>query len=276
MFQINNLTKKFKKKEVLHDIELELGTGVYGLLGENGAGKSTLIRCILGLYGDYSGEISYEGKKICNEKIGIGYLPQHFNGLEELKVSELLKYFADAKKIPKRDINTEINRVLELVNLAERKNCKVRALSGGMKQRVGIAQTLLGNPNLLVYDEPTTGLDPKERIRFENIIEEIKREKVILISTHIVSDIECLCDKIIVMKEGNVLGVYTPLELASCAEGKVYEISEDECESDKGNTILIRKSLCDNKFKIRILSENKIPGKSVEPTVEDGYLWVSR
>lgn len=276
MFQINNLTKKFKKKEVLHDIELELETGVYGLLGENGAGKSTLIRCILGLYADYSGEIFYEGKKICNEKIGIGYLPQHFNGLEELKVSELLKYFADAKKIPKRDINTEINRVLELVNLAERKNCKVRALSGGMKQRVGIAQTLLGNSNLLVYDEPTTGLDPKERIRFENIIEEIKREKVILISTHIVSDIECLCDKIIVMKEGNVLGVYTPLELASCAEGKVYEISEDEYESDKGNTILIRKSLCDNKFKIRILSENKIPGKSVEPTVEDGYLWVSR
>lgn len=276
MLQINKLTKKFKKKEVLHGIELELDTGVYGLLGENGAGKSTLMRCIMGIYGDYSGEISYEGKEICNEKIGIGYLPQHFNGLEELKVSELLKYFADAKKIFKKDIDAEINQVLELVNLTERKNSKVRTLSGGMKQRVGIAQTLLGNPKLLVYDEPTTGLDPKERIRFENIIEEKKIEKVILISTHIVSDIECLCDKIIVMKEGKVLGVYTPLELAACADGKVYEISEDEYESNKSHTIFIRKTLCDNKFKMRVLSENIMSGKSMEPTVEDGYLWVSR
>ncbi len=276
MLKIEKLTKRFKKKEVLHGIDLELSAGAYGLLGENGAGKSTLMRSVLGLYTDYTGHISFDGKKYNSKKIATGYLPQHFNGLEELRVNELLKYFADVKKVPKKEIKGEIERVLELVNLSDRKNSKVGTLSGGMKQRIGIAQTLLGNPEILIYDEPTTGLDPKERIRFGNIVEDEKINKIVLISTHIVSDIECLCDKIIVMKAGNILGVYTPLELAQLADGFVYEISEDDYQKNKQDVILIRKSFCNNEFKIRVLSENKISDNCVESTVEDGYLWISK
>lgn len=274
MLRVNNVSKKFKKKEVLHGIDFVLGNGVYGLLGENGAGKSTLMRCILGLYTDYTGKISYNNVYAFNKE-KVGYLPQHFNGLEELKVGELLNYFADIKKIPKKSINDEIDRVLDKVNLSDRKDSKVRDLSGGMKQRIGIAQTLIGTPEIIVYDEPTIGLDPKERIRFENIIEEEKSNKTILISTHIVSDIEYLCDEIIVMKEGELIGIYKPLELAKCADGKVYEITEEEYKKS-GEVILIRKYLADDRFMVRVMSDGIIQGKSIKATVEDGYLWVSK
>ena len=275
MLRVNNLSKKFKKKEVLHDIDFELGYGVYGLLGENGAGKSTLMRCILGLYTDYTGKISYDNVYAFNKE-KVGYLPQHFNGLEELKVGELLNYFADIKKIPKKSINDEIDRVLDKVNLSDRKDSKVRDLSGGMKQRIGIAQTLIGDPDMIVYDEPTTGLDPKERIRFENIIEEEKTSKTILISTHIVSDIEYLCDEIIVMKEGELIGIYKPLELAKCADEKVYEITEEEYKNKSNEVILIRKYLANDKFMVRVMSDGIIQGRPLKATVEDGYLWVSK
>ncbi|MCR5203001.1 MAG: ATP-binding cassette domain-containing protein [Lachnospiraceae bacterium] len=274
MLRIKGLTKKFRKKEVLHGINLELGKGVYGLLGENGAGKSTLMRTILGLYSEYSGEIMFDGDSLTNDQIG--YLPQYFNGLEELKVKELLKYFADIKKISSKRVDEEIERTLKMVNLIERKNSKVKNLSGGMKQRVGIAQTLLGNPEILIYDEPTVGLDPKERIRFGNIIEEEKNNKIILISTHIVSDIECLCDKIIIMKEGHILGVYTPVELAMQAEGHVYEMTEENYNKIKNQSILVRKYLDEKEFRIRVISENMGLSGHVAPTVEDGYLWISR
>lgn len=275
MLRVNNLSKKFKKKEVLHDIDFELGYGVYGLLGENGAGKSTLMRCILGLYTDYTGKISYDNVYAFNKE-KVGYLPQHFNGLEELKVGELLNYFADIKKIPKKATNDEIDRVLDKVNLLDRKDSKVRDLSGGMKQRIGIAQTLIGDPDMIVYDEPTTGLDPKERIRFENIIEEEKTSKTILISTHIVSDIEYLCDEIIVMKEGELIGIYKPLELAKCADEKVYEITEEEYKNKSNEVILIRKYLANDKFMVRVMSDGIIQGRPLKATVEDGYLWVSK
>ena len=275
MLRVDNLSKKFKNKEVLHGIDFELEYGVYGLLGENGAGKSTLMRCILGLYTDYTGKISYDNVYAFNKE-KIGYLPQHFNGLEELKVGELLNYFADIKKIPKKATNDEIDRVLDKVNLLDRKDSKVRDLSGGMKQRIGIAQTLIGDPGMIVYDEPTTGLDPKERIRFENIIEEEKTSKTILISTHIVSDIEYLCDEIIVMKEGELIGIYKPLELAKCADEKVYEITEEEYKNKSNEVILIRKYLANDKFMVRVMSDGIIQGKPLKATVEDGYLWVSK
>ncbi len=275
MLRVNNLSKKFKNKDALHAIDFELEQGVYGLLGENGAGKSTLMRCILGLYTDYTGEISYNNSYDFRKE-RIGYLPQHFNGLEELKVRELLKYFADIKKIPSKAANDEIDYVLDKVNLLDRKNSKIRDLSGGMRQRIGIAQTLLGNPKIIVYDEPTIGLDPKERIRFENIIEEEKTNKTILVSTHIVSDIEYLCDEIIVMKEGKLIGIYKPMELAKCADGKVYEVTEEEYKDKSNEVILIRKYLSNDKFMVRVMSDGKIQGRALKSTVEDGYLWVSK
>lgn len=275
MLHISHVSKKFRKKEVLHDINLCLKSGVYGLLGENGAGKSTLMRCIMGLYPDYQGEIIWENA-IDGKKVDIGYLPQNFDGLGELKVYELLKYFSDIKGMKKQETMLEIDRVLAAVNLSDKKNARFSSLSGGMRRRIGIAQTLLGNPAILIYDEPTTGLDPRERIRFENTVEEQKSGKCIVISTHIVSDIECLCDKIIVMKEGNVLGVFTPAELAQVAEGKVFEVKEEEYNRNKDAFMLVKKILVKSGFVIRVMSDTYICGKNVESTMEDGYLWVSK
>lgn len=280
MLEVQNVSKKFKKQEVLHGIDMKLDNAVYGLLGENGAGKTTLMRCIAGLYRNYSGKITWKNnngeiEKKYYEKIG--YLPQTFEGLGELKVEEFLKYFCAMKKIDKKLEKTEIERVLESVNLLEHKKKKVASLSGGMRRRLGIAQTMLGNPKLIMFDEPTTGLDPKERLRFQNIIAENKKnENVTIISTHLVSDIEYLSDKIIVMKEGTLLGVFTPLELAKEADGKIYELSEEEYENVKEDVLLIKISQNVNARKIRVMTDQPMDYEKVEATVEDGYLWISR
>lgn len=280
MLEVQNVSKKFKKQEVLHGIDMKLDNAVYGLLGENGAGKTTLMRCIAGLYQNYSGKITWKNKNGEIEKKyyeKIGYLPQTFEGLGELKVEEFLKYFCAMKKIDKNLEKTEIERVLESVNLLEHKKKKVASLSGGMRRRLGIAQTMLGNPKLIMFDEPTTGLDPKERLRFQNIIAENKKnENVTIISTHLVSDIEYLSDKIIVMKEGTLLGVFTPLELAKEADGKIYELSEEEYENVKEDVLLIKISQNVNARKIRVMTDQPMDYEKVEATVEDGYLWISR
>ena len=280
MLKIENLCKSFRKKAVLHSIDLELEDGVYGLLGENGAGKTTFMRCIANLYSGYKGEISLiedDGKKNKKFQDSIGYLPQSFDGLGELKVEEFLGYFADMKGLKKDTVDSEIERVLESVNLLDKRNIKVASLSGGMRRRVGIAQILLGNPKIIMFDEPTTGLDPVERIRFQNIIADNKRnENITIISTHIVSDIEYLSDKIIVMKEGYVLGVFSPVELAMKADGKVYELTEEEYAQNTNDVMLVKISQNVNERTIRVMSDKEINGKQVKATVEDGYLWISR
>lgn len=280
MLKIENLGMNFKMKQVLHDINLELENGVYGLLGENGAGKTTLMRCIANLYSKYKGDISLidnHGNEIKNYQDLIGYLPQNFDGLGELVVEEFVEYFANMKGIKKKTIDAEVEKVLEYVNLVDKRKCKVASLSGGMRRRLGIAQTLLGTPRIIMYDEPTTGLDPVERIRFQNIIaENKKKENVTIISTHIVSDIEYLSDKIIVMKEGYALGVFTPVELAKMAENKVYELTETEYEANKNDVMLVKISQNVNKRMVRVMTEKHINGKMVDATVEDGYLWISR
>lgn len=285
MLIIKDLSKSFRRKEVLHSVDLTLGNGIYGLLGENGAGKTTLLRCIAGLYNHYHGSVSFADQAGNNTGMHydkIGYLPQEFGGLGELRVNEFLRYFADMKGLDKKSVDGEINRVLESVNLIDKRKERVMKLSGGMRRRLGIAQTLLGSPEIIIYDEPTTGLDPKERLRFQNIIEENRISEVtVIISTHIVSDIECLCDEIIVMKEGNVLGKYTPSQLAEAAEGKVYEIGEADYERYKGRVMLVKKIQNAGVCKWRVISEehfedNVFEEKKVDATVEDGYLWVSR
>lgn len=285
MLIIKDLSKSFRRKEVLHSVDLTLGNGIYGLLGENGAGKTTLLRCIAGLYNHYNGSVSFADK--AGNKAGmnydkIGYLPQEFGGLGELRVNEFLRYFADMKGLDKKSVDGEIDRALESVNLTDKRKERVMKLSGGMRRRLGIAQTLLGHPEVIIYDEPTTGLDPKERLRFQNIIEENRMSDVtVIISTHIVSDIECLCDEIVVMKEGNVLGMYTPSQLAEAAVGKVYEITEEEYEKYKEHVILVKKIQNAGVRKWRVISEEHFEDKvfeekKVDSTVEDGYLWVSR
>ncbi|WP_051437706.1 ABC transporter ATP-binding protein [Eubacterium xylanophilum] len=200
MINIYNISKSFKRRNVLNDLSVDFERGCYGLLGPNGAGKTTLIRCILGLYKTDEGSIKV------GDDIQIGYLPQNFGMFNELSLKDMMEYFAASKKIPKDKRAEEIEKALTYVNLADRMNDRVSHLSGGMKRRAGIAQAILGNPDVLIFDEPTTGLDPEERARFKEVIKRLREDgKCIIISTHIVDDVEHICDKVVIVKDGHVL-----------------------------------------------------------------------
>lgn len=276
MIEVRNLTKKFWKKEVLHDVSMKLDKGVYGLLGENGAGKTTLLRCLAGLYRINKGQIlcnEADIRTIKNYPETIGYLPQKFEGISELTVSECLSYFAYLKNMKgKEKIDMEIDKVLDMVNLSENKNKKIKNLSGGMLRRVGIAQAVLKEPEMLLMDEPTVGLDPEERIRFKNMIGNYDKERIVIVSTHIVEDIEAICDKIIVMHKGNVLGVFRVEEIKNKAEKKVYEIATDQINEVDGTYKIIREYEKEGKIISRVLTSKQQNILSVRPTLEDGYL----
>ena len=199
MLILNNVTKRYGKRKVLDHVSIELGKGCYGLLGPNGAGKTTLFQCALGIVGINAGTIHLE------KNVRIGYLPQRLTLFEDATVNEMLYYFATMKKIKKEERQKEIDGVLNMLNLFERKKDKIKKLSGGMKQRIGIAQTLLGDSQMLVFDEPTVGLDPEERNRFKKLIRELKKDRTIIISSHIVSDMEEMCDHIVIMNHGKIL-----------------------------------------------------------------------
>ncbi|MDR1699983.1 MAG: ATP-binding cassette domain-containing protein, partial [Lachnoclostridium sp.] len=211
MLTLENVSKKFRRREVLKNISFQLEEGCYGLLGPNGAGKTTLLRCILKLYPIDSGSIMVE------EENQISYLPQKFGMFRELSVYDMLYYFSAVKKIPKVHRKEEIEKVLSLVNLEDRIKEKISRLSGGMQRRLGIAQAIMGDSRILFFDEPTAGLDPEERARFKSLISSISENKTILISTHIVEDIEVTCDRVIILKEGNILKNSTVSEACAMA-----------------------------------------------------------
>lgn len=279
MLEVKQVSKKFRKKKALDSVNINLDKGIYGLLGENGAGKTTLIRCMIGLYKVSDGEIKWDKKNIKDEKEFcdlIGYLPQYFEGLKELTVWENMEYFAHLKDLSNLQVKARIEDSLKKVNLLENKDVKAKNLSGGMKRRLGIAQAILNNPRIIIFDEPTAGLDPKERLRFQNMISDYKnKESITIISTHIVSDIETLCDYIIVMKKGKVLGLYEASELANVAKGKVYSLTEEQYARQKENCYMVSKSQDEDKIKIRVLSEKVIKGKKEMANIEDGYLWLT-
>lgn len=212
MLTVSHVYKKFGSREVLSDVCLKLEEGCYGLLGPNGAGKTTLLRTILNWYPIKRGTIQLDGAG------EIGYLPQQFGAFRELTVWDTLLYFAELKKIPKDGQQREIERVLALVNLSEQRKERMSHLSGGMRRRVGIAQTILGNPGILFFDEPTAGLDPEERMRFKNLIQQIMEGKIVVISTHIVEDVESLCNRVIIMNQGRILEDMTTEEAEHLAE----------------------------------------------------------
>ena len=189
MLEINNVSKFFSKFKAVNEFTYKFDNGVYALLGPNGAGKSTLLRCITNLYSLTSGKITFDGIDIKDNKdfsSNIGYLPQSFGLFRELKVYEGLELIANIKNFQ----NYNIDKVLELVNLEEKRMSKIGSLSGGMVRRLGIAQAIMGDPKVVIFDEPTAGLDPEERLRFKNIVNKIKNDKLIIISTHIVDDVE--------------------------------------------------------------------------------------
>lgn len=275
MLEILDLDKSFKKKEVLKNISISLEPGVYGLLGPNGSGKTTLIRCIVSLYNINKGSIKFQGINIKNNGSfaeSIGYLPQKFGLFKELTVYDNLQYFSVLKKIPKNSIDVCIKEILKIVNLDDKVNDRVSTLSGGMIRRLGIAQAILGEPEIIIFDEPTAGLDPEERLRFKNILSSIKKNRIIIISTHIVEDVEACCNKLIIMNDGRVLKSGSCQDIISMAEEKVFEVKE-------GNYIdpdcYIQKSFLKNGEKfLRVLSNKKLGYKPLHPTIEDGYMCI--
>ncbi len=204
---IDNLSKRYQNKTVVDRISLKLGTGVYGLLGANGAGKTTLMRMICGILRPSEGKITLAGQPETSEayRSMLGYLPQDFGYYPDFTGREFLLYMAALKGLPKSRAREKSEELLELVGLAGPAGKKIKTYSGGMKQRLGIAQALLNDPRLLVLDEPTAGLDPKERVRFRDLIARAGRSSIVLLSTHIVSDVEHIADSILMMKEGRLI-----------------------------------------------------------------------
>ena len=231
---IEGLSKNFKDTKAVSDISVALHKGVYGLLGANGAGKSTLMRMICGILEPTSGRVSFDGMDVSEEgfRAVLGYLPQDFGYYPEFRAKDFLLYMAALKAIPKKEALARTAELLELVGLKEVSKKKIKTFSGGMKQRLGIAQALLNRPKLLVLDEPTAGLDPKERVRFRNLIEKTGHDCIIILSTHIVSDIEHISDEVMIMREGRFIynGKWTDenLSLEDFYLKQFEEAEEDE------------------------------------------------
>lgn len=227
MLELKNVCKSYGDKNVLRDFCYTFENGIYGLLGANGAGKSTLMNLITDNVSRNSGEILCDGKEIFDMGKAyrelIGYMPQQQGFYENFSARMFLYYISELKGIKKKEAKKQIDELLMLVNLSDVADKKVGGFSGGMKQRVLLAQALLGNPKILILDEPTAGLDPKERVNFRNYIQKLSEDKIILIATHVVSDVETIADRILVMKDGNLVADDSPEVLVKLVGGKNLE-----------------------------------------------------
>ena len=227
MLKLENISKTYKNFTAVTNINMEFNQGIYGLLAPNGAGKTTLIKMLVSLISPSSGMITYNGEPIQNlgeiYREQIGYLPQHFGFYKHYSPAQYLRYLAVLKGMDASIIESRIDEVLEQVALTDVKKKKMRKFSGGMIQRVGIAQALLANPKILILDEPTAGLDPKERARFRHLLSELARDKIILISTHVVSDIESIANEVVMLKNTEVLYKQDTTSICDSLKGKVFE-----------------------------------------------------
>lgn len=280
---IDHVSKHFKDKKAVNNISLELTPGVWGLLGANGAGKTTLMRMIAGIMQPTSGAVLYDGVPI--KALGeqyrdvFGYLPQEFGFYHEFTVKDYLAYVAALKGLPERQSWRRIHELLEQVSLLDVCNKKIAKLSGGMKRRVGIAQALLNDPEVLILDEPTGGLDPGERVRFRNLLSEFAHDRIVLISTHIVPDVEYIATCHAIIKDGKLLATGTTEELVKLVENKVWSctISPNAVsEYESKLQIISLRNENDGSVSIRYLAERPCSAGSVpvSPRLEDLYLWM--
>lgn len=281
--RVEHLCKNYRKKEALKDVNFTLEHGVYGLLGENGAGKSTLMRILTTVDFPSNGSVFYKGKNITemdeNYRDLIGYMPQDYSIYPSFTATDFLNYMGTLKGIPADKLKAKIPEVLEFVNLSDVANKKVRTFSGGMKRRIGIAQAILNDPEILILDEPTAGLDPKERIRFSNILSNMAKEKIILLSTHIVSDIEAIANQLIIINKGEITEIGNIDDLVERVVGKVWEVTvpqEMMNDVNKERAVIHIKQVGKD-VQVRFVGEPipNIKCKSVIPTLEDYYIYVN-
>lgn len=280
MLQLEGLSKTYSNGHIaLKDVSLTFGEGVLGLLGPNGAGKTTLMSILATITKPTKGRFVWNGKDGVADPLSVrrelGFLPQDFGVYERLTAPEFLTYLGRLKGISGKDLSRRIEELLTLVNLHGAGNRRLGGFSGGMRQRVGIAQALLGDPKLVIVDEPTVGLDPEERMRFRNLLSEIAHSRVVILSTHIVSDIEAVASTIAVMREGRLVLAASPEELLRRAEGRVFVAivpSDRLPDAQKSVTLssLVRRA---DGVHVRYVGVEKLPGsRAVEPQLEDAYL----
>ncbi|MCW6110155.1 ATP-binding cassette domain-containing protein [Clostridium sporogenes] len=277
---LNMIYKAGKKvgKKALKDVSLQIESpSLIGFLGPNGAGKSTLMKLLVAELIPTSGEILIDGVPLLkNErklKASLGYLPQSFGLYDELTVWQFLDYMAALKGI--KNSKKVIKEVIEKTNLTEKRKARISTLSGGQRQRVGIAQALMGNPELLIFDEPTVGLDPEERINFRNLFSKTAQDKIVLLSTHIIEDVQSVCDKLIVINHGQILFTGTPEELIVLAHNHVGVFEERIGEKERGDYKITSRVNTASGIACRIVA-GTLPAfaEAVEPTLEDAYMYL--
>lgn len=283
---IKNLTKIYKGNKVgLKDFSLELNDGILGLIGPNAAGKSTLMRIIATISQPTEGQVLWNGANITEKPNTIrkvlGYLPQDFGVYPNLSAIEFLEYIAAIKGLSGKNMKLRIEALLEELSLTHIKNQPIGTYSGGMKQRIGIAQALMGNPQLLILDEPAVGLDPEERIRFRNLLSDLSEKSIVILSSHIVSDIETIANDIAIINQGHLLEHNFPDKILEIVEDKVFEanITNDDFNAFKSQHLISNSVRKSDGWKVRFIADapDQMPDTSSTPvkaTLEDAYLWI--
>ena len=278
--KINNLNLTYKNGyNAINGISLEIKNGMFGLLGPNGAGKSSLMKTIVGLQKPTSGSITFNDVDVIEDadyiKKNLGFLPQDFGVYPKVNAYDLLNHIAILKGINnKTERQKQIQYLLEKVNLWDFRDKEVHTFSGGMKQRFGVAQALLGDPKIIIVDEPTAGLDPEERNRFNTLLSDISSEVVVILSTHLVEDVKNLCSEMTVMNRGRILKTGKPKELIKELEGKIWSksIANDELEIYQSNLNVISQQLIERQLQITVVATSQPEGFSpVDPILEHVY-----
>lgn len=288
MLEIHEISKKFGRREALHKTSLKLNKGIVGLLGPNGAGKTTFLRLLSTYYAPDTGTITLNNLKWSKDletvRRNIGYLPQHSGGFPNLKAREYLEYLGVLRGLDARQLAKDIPAILREVNLEEKADDLIKSFSGGMKQRLGIAQAIIHNPTLLLVDEPTAGLDPEERIRFRNLIKRLGKERLVILSTHITEDVAMTCDQILLMQSGSIEPYLSIQEVINLAKGRVWTLETDlstyEQIRSNADILITQNSRTDeNIVNLRFITSEPVhlQANPVIPTLEEGYMvWLNR